>query len=56
MTDPSMNAADPIADEAYPRIGPMDTSLPETPDHEDIVDESDQPEPEQVTLDQVEEP
>jgi hypothetical protein len=50
MTDVGFNDTDPIADETYPLIGPMDTSLPEPPDHEDEVDEADQPEPERVEV------
>jgi len=54
MTDPSMNASDPVADEASPRIGPVDLSLPEPPDHEDIVDEAEQAEPEDTELPEAE--
>lgn len=52
MTDPSMNATDPIADDEFPQIEPMDGTLPEPPHDEDVVDDADQPEPEDVQLDQ----
>jgi hypothetical protein len=50
MTTPGLNVTDPITDIDSPRIGPVDESLPAPPDHEDVVDESDQPEPENTEV------
>jgi hypothetical protein len=50
MTTPGLNVTDPITDGDSPRIGPADESLPTPPDHEDVVDESDQPEPENTEV------
>jgi hypothetical protein len=43
------NSSDPVTDEAYPRIGPVDTSLPRPPTSHGRADfqESQQREPEQ---------
>jgi hypothetical protein len=50
MTTVGLNATDPITDPESARIGPADESLPIPPDHEDVVDESDQPEPENTEV------
>jgi hypothetical protein len=46
MTTPGFNEADPVLDADEPRIEQGDETLPPTPDHDDIVDEADQREPE----------
>jgi hypothetical protein len=50
MTIAGLNSTDPTTDGESPRIGPVDGSLPAPPDHEDVVDESDQPEPENTEV------
>jgi hypothetical protein len=50
MSDPGLNAPDPVADVDAERIGPMDDSLPEPPDHEVEIDEADQDEPERTEV------
>jgi hypothetical protein len=50
MTMPGLNATDPTTDSESARITPADDSLPAPPDHEDVVDESDQPEPENTEV------
>jgi hypothetical protein len=48
MTDSAVNQLDPVLDDAYPRIGPADLSLPTAPDHDHDPEQGDQPEPEQT--------
>jgi len=50
MTNPGLNATDPTTDSEAARIATMDESLPYPPDHEDLVEDSDQPEPEQTEV------
>jgi hypothetical protein len=52
MTTPGLNQADPVTDTDEIRIGPVDDSLPETPDHQDVVDEAEEPEPEDTEVPQ----
>jgi hypothetical protein len=50
MTIAGLNSTDPITDSEAARIGPADDTLPVPPDHEDVVDSSDQPEPENTEV------
>jgi len=50
MTSPGLNATDPTTDGEWPGIGPADDSLPDPPEHEEVVAESDQPEPENTEV------
>jgi hypothetical protein len=50
MTIAGLNTTDPTVDGDSARIGPADDSLPAPPDHEDVVKESDQSEPEQTEV------
>ena len=50
MTTTGLNSTDPTTDGESARIGPADDSLPVPPDHEEIVEESDQPEPENTEV------
>jgi hypothetical protein len=50
MTTAGLNATDPTTDSEAARIAPADDSLPTPPDHEDVVEESDQPEPENTEV------
>jgi hypothetical protein len=44
----SANDTDPVDDDSFPQIDPMDPSLPVPPEQDDLPDEADQPEPEQM--------
>jgi hypothetical protein len=48
MTNPGVNDADPVLDDAFPRITGADPSLPDPPEQEELPEEGEQPEPEHI--------